>query len=264
MALPAMKYGSRPELRQLQCTIFSVEHRKCEVQALSTLLPNRENCPCSASLLMGRISFFLLMTSCVLFTSNHSFAQRQADDTASATTGGTTEGLGGLTTEGIAAGNTGSDTGGTPGANAVQEFIGGANTEGFVGGARESTTNSAVDRFFREIVGGEVPTGGTQESSSGSPRRVPVTLRLGFNAPAPRAAVAMAGVSGISLQRFFSARPDLQGISVSMDDAGMATLVGPVSESSTRRLASNLIRMQPGVKRIRNLIEVVETGSTVN
>ncbi len=223
---------------------------------------------------MGRISFVLLITACVQVTSSHVFAQRQLvntapaqgqlDDTSAATPGGTTEGIGGLTTQGIDAGNTSSETGGTPGANAAQEFIGGSDPEGFVGAGRESTTNSAVNRFFREIVGGEIPTGGTQDSSTAAPRRVPITLRLGFKAPTPRAAAAMAGAAGTSLQRFLSARPDLGGVSTSMDDTGVVTLVGSVSESSTRRLAANLIRIQPGVKRIRNRIEVVESDPAVD
>ena len=198
---------------------------------------------------MRRVLSHSLMAGFFIISANASFAQQETDGVSSEATGSTVEGLGGLTTEGLD--SDGADSGG----NSAQSFIGASETEGFVGGFRESMTNSAVNRFFREIAGGEVPTGGTQDSSA-SPRRVPMRLRLGFKAPAPQAATAMAGVGGISLQRFLTARPELSAVDVSMDDAGTATLVGTVPEASTKRLAANLIRLQPGVRQIRNQIEV--------
>ena len=210
---------------------------------------------------MHHFSLFLLLIICCVIQSSRSFAQT-GRDTASEVAGSTTEGLGGLTTEGLDAGNTGSNGAGLAGENAAQEFIGSSNVEGFVGGARESTTSSAINRFFRAVTGEGVTTGGTQESS-GTPRRIPVTLRLGFKAPAPQAAALLAG-PGTSLQQLLSVRPSLNGVSFSVDDAGIATLAGHVSEGSTRRLAANLIRLQPGVKRIRNDIEIRARKATSN
>lgn len=212
---------------------------------------------------MGRVSLILIVLIWGLPGSGQSFAQRQSTDASSATSVGTTEGIGGLTTEGFNAGNTGSTTGSNASATAEQRFAGAANAEDFVGSAREPTANSQINRFFREIVGGEVPTGGTQESSS-SPRRVPVTLRLGFNAPAPREAAVLAGSIGSSLERYLTARPDLRSITVAVDDDGMATLAGEVAEPSSKRLATNLIRLLPGVNHVRNRIDVAGPGAVLN
>jgi len=202
---------------------------------------------------MQRVLFHALMAVFVVIFANVLFAQQQTDVVSTEATGSTIEGLGGLTTEGL--NSNGTDSGGLPGANSAQGFVGASDTDGFVGGSRESITNSAVNRFFREIAGGEVPTGGTRDASAG-PRRVPMRLRLGFKTPSPQAATAMAGVGGISLQKFLKSRPGLSAVEVSMDDAGNATLVGTVSESATRRLAGNLIRLQPGVRQVVNRIEV--------
>ncbi|MCH2201054.1 MAG: BON domain-containing protein [Fuerstiella sp.] len=120
-----------------------------------------------------------------------------------------------------------------------------------------------MNRLFREIVGGDVPTGRTQETS-GNPRRIPVRLRLGFKAPGPRTGAALAGPGADSLQRFLTARPDLSSVKVSIDADGLVTLVGRVSEPSTWRLAANLIRLQPGVRRIQNQIEVDGSNVPVN
>lgn len=204
---------------------------------------------------MQRVLSHAFMAGFFVIFANASFAQQQTDGVSTEATGSTTEGLGGLTTEGLDSNGTDSDSGGLPGANSAQGFVGASETERFVGGSRESITNSAVNRFFREIAGGEVPTGGTQDSSVG-PRRVPMRLRLGFKAPSPQAATALAGVGGISLQKFLKARPGLSAVKVSMDDAGIATLAGTVSESAAKRLAANLIRLQPGVRQVVNRIEV--------
>ena len=193
------------------------------------------------------------MAGFFVICANASFAQQQTDGVSTEATGSTIEGLGGLTTEGLD--SNGTDSGGLPGANSAQGFVGASETGGFVGGSRESMTNSAVNRFFREIAGVEVPTGGTQDSSTG-PRRVPIRLRLGFKTPSPQAATAMAGAGGISLQRFLTARPGLSAVEISMNDVGTATLVGTVWESATKRLAANLIRLQPGVRQVVNRIEV--------
>ncbi len=194
----------------------------------------------------------LLLTSSLILSSQAASAQETIDQTDSALTGSTTEGISGLTTEGL---DSISDTGGIPGANAAQEFIGATNPDGLVGGVRETTENNTVNRLFRAITGQEVPTGDTR-SSTGKPRRVPVSLRLGFEAPTPHAVAVLAGPDRVSLDRYHVQRPELAPVSVLMDDDGVVTLAGTVAEASTRRLAGNLIRLQPGVRQVRNQITV--------
>lgn len=167
----------------------------------------------------------------------------------------TLEGSGGATTEGMEGGTDALQEGGLLGDRFGQDFVGGADPSQFVGGVREPTTDSTVNRLFRAITGEDVPTGGTRETT-GQPRRVPVSLKLGFAAPTPQAATALTGVYSVSFDRYLAVRPELSEVGASMDDDGVVTLTGIVADSSSQRLAANLIRLQPGVRRIQNRIEV--------
>lgn len=197
---------------------------------------------------------------CFLIHHSGAFAQVTNNNTrsalpgqSSATTGSTTEGIQGETTEGIA--QSSSDTGGVAGSNIPQEFVGAPSSDEFVGSQREATRDTSVERFFRAITGQEVPTGGTQDSS-GEPRRVPVSLKLGFKKPAAQELTALAGETPISFLPYLEARPELGRVAARMDDAGLVTLTGSVPDASTRRLAANLLRFQPGVRRVQNQLDV--------
>ena len=211
---------------------------------------------------MNRIIAILLLAVGFLLVSQRQATAQQlggggpGDASRAGDAGSTTEGLGGLTTDGTGGGGEGAAEGGFAGANAAGGFVGAGNAEGFVGGARESETNSNINRLFRSIQAGEVPTGSTQEST-GNPRRIPVSLRLGFAAPPARSAAVMAGTGGTSFERFLSARPGLRSVQVTLADSGVATLTGVAPDAETWRLAANLIRLQPGVRRIDNQIQVV-------
>jgi hypothetical protein len=200
---------------------------------------------------MRFIRSFLLASACGLTMPGVVSAQQTTTDTVAAP-GGTTETLG-QTTESLTSGID-SDAG-TAGSTAAETFVGGNNAGDFVGGSRDSSNAAAANRFFRAITGEEVPTGGTA-GDSGTPRRVPVTLRLGFAAPAPKAALVLAGQGGIDFSRFTRMRPELQAIGAVISDAGMVTLRGVVSDAATKRLAANLVRLQPGVRGVDNQIEL--------
>ncbi len=207
---------------------------------------------------MRPIRSLLLAILCGIATSGVASAQLSTTDSA-ADPGGTTEALG-QTTEGLTSGID-SDAG-TAGSTAAETFVGGNNIEDFVGGSREASDVTAANRFFRAITGQEVPTGGT-DSDSGTPRRVPVTLRLGFAAPAPKSALVLAGQSGLDFSRFMRTRPELQAVGAVISDAGIVTLRGVVADTATRRLASNLVRLQPGVRGVNNQLELQQVSRLV-
>ena len=174
----------------------------------------------------------------------------------SAAPGSTTGGLGGRTTQGAGSGVISAAQGGFAGGNTAEGFVGAAGAEGFVGGGREAGVNSSVNRLFRSIQAAEVPTGGTQ-GTGGNPRRIPVSLRLGFTAPPPQAAALIAGPGGGSFDRFAAARPELQSIAVNINEAGVAMLTGTAPDAEAWRLAANLLRLQPGVRWVDNRIQVM-------
>ena len=196
---------------------------------------------------------FLLSTLVLTcLTATPAVAQQTGTQTGtpdSTDTGATTESASRRTTDGITSGDN------TTGAS--DTFVGGANTEEFIGGSQFSRDNAAANRFFRSITGQEVPTGRTSETS-GEPRRVPTQLRLGFPRPEPRDAIALAGRSGIDLVRFRKNRPDLQSVLANMDDTGHVVLSGNVNDPASSRLASNLLRLQPGVRKVTNQVQVIQ------
>ena len=53
-----------------------------------------------------------------------------------------------------------------------------------------------------------------------------------------------------------ASNPNLRGIVVDLDYDGVATLRGEVNTSSQKRLAENIVRLEPGIKRIRSELKV--------
>ena len=166
----------------------------------------------------------------------------------SATAGGaTTEGAGGRTTQAL---DGGGQDGGVAGGNTRETFIGSNNTGNFVGGA--VATDNNANRLFRALAEASVPTGGNQQT--GTPRSIPTSLRIAFSYPAPTAGAGLGPDSGFVINRVALQRPEFRSVSVNVSSAGVAVLDGSVNDASTRRLAANLIRLRPGVRKVENRI----------
>lgn len=162
-----------------------------------------------------------------------------------------------MTTSGLDTG--GADEGGFAGANAATTFVGGSATDGgFVGGARESTIGATANRQFRGIT--DTGVVGSQQQQTGTRREIRVAFRVSFAAPAVSELPAdtLAPANDVSLQRFAMQRPALSGVQVRLSPTGTATLTGVAPDASARRLAANLVRLQPGVRSVTN--ELVVAG----
>ncbi|MEZ6128324.1 MAG: BON domain-containing protein [Planctomycetaceae bacterium] len=159
---------------------------------------------------------------------------------------GTTQGLGGITTQGTPGGD---QTGGTAGGNIAEAFVGGNNSGAFVGGGIQTQQNS--NRQFRAVTTTDVPTGGNTQGS-GTPRRVPVSLKIGFAYPQPQATSLFAGSAVNVVQNVALRRPELRNVTVNMAAGGVATLTGFAPDADSRRLAGNLLRLNPGVRQVDN------------
>ncbi len=168
-----------------------------------------------------------------------------------ANAGGTTDGPGGVTTTGP--GGRASQDGGVAGGNIAETFIGGNNAGGFVGGGVQ--TQNTSNRQFRAITNANVPTGG-QAQSTGTPRQVRVALRLAFAYPTSRGTSLLMGRSRPPIQRVANIRPELRSVAVSVNAEGTAVLTGRAPNSDAARLAANLVRLRPGVRRVDNQILV--------
>jgi hypothetical protein len=141
---------------------------------------------------------------------------------------------------------------------AAQSFIGSNATENFVGATRQTTNQQGMNRQFGQFQNTQTNTGTTTQTT-GTPRAVRTSLRVGFSSPQPTNAAqvgAMAPQNLASLTRYFEQRPDLIGIEVNLNSQGTATLTGATASVETSRLASNLIRFQPGVRRVDNQVQI--------
>jgi len=170
-------------------------------------------------------------------------------NTASASSGGS----------GNTAGTDSTSTDGSTGSRAARSFVGANQSQEFVGGARESTAAAAAGRQFRGINDVN-PTVNQNTRQSGTPRQRPVALRVGFSFPplVNSAAGTLDAANTASMTQFASLYPELQGVSVAVSPEGTATLSGVVGSPESSRLAANLIRHQPGIRRVENGIDVQE------
>ena len=140
-------------------------------------------------------------------------------------------------------------------ANAPQGFVGANTTQesaGFVGSARQATTTNNANRQFRAI-NDQNTNRNVQSQQAGTPRTIPIALRLGFAAPSTAQSSSGFGpINSPSMNLFALNRPELSGIQVTVSEFGVATLSGEASSLETRRLAANLMRLQPGVRSVEN------------
>lgn len=146
--------------------------------------------------------------------------------------------------------------------NAAQNFIGGNALDSFVGGGLESGANTNRNRQFRAVTetGTEGLSQRQQQQQQGPPRSRTVSLRVGFPVVSIMAAASqLSAENAVSLESFVSVRPEFSTVSASISADGRATLVGTTATSDSRRLAANLIRLQPGVRRVDN--QIVVTGN---
>ena len=158
-------------------------------------------------------------------------------------------------------GTTNISTGPTSTAGTAAETFSGANaTQAFVGGAREAAGQQSTNRQFQAFQAAQTQAN-TQSQQSGTSREVRTVLRIGFKFPTASAAQqtgSLASANSLSLSRFSQNRPELAGVNVSLNGDGTAVLTGSLPTIESSRLAANLMRIQPGVRKIDNQIAVIQ------
>ena len=142
--------------------------------------------------------------------------------------------------------------------NAATGFVGSNSSQAFVGGARQATNQQATNRQFGAFQNTQ-NTSNTQSSQTGTPRSIRTTIRISFAAPSGTFAQqtgVLAYSNSVQLTQFSSNRPELSGINVELTADGVAVLTGTSPSIDTSRLAANLVRLQPGVRKVNNQIAV--------
>ncbi len=143
--------------------------------------------------------------------------------------------------------------------NAATGFVGGNASQAFVGGAREATNQQANNRQFGAFQDTQ-NTSNTQSSQSGTPRSIRTAMRIAFAAPSGTFAQqtgVLAYSNSVQLTQFSTNRPELSCVKVELTADGVAVLTGTSPSTDTSRLAANLVRLQPGVRKVNNQIAVV-------
>ncbi len=147
--------------------------------------------------------------------------------------------------------------GATEQSNAAQSFIGSNATQGFIGGSSQATNQQETNRQFQAIQNNQSQQSMSQQT--GTPREIRTALRVGFAFPtASQSQITgrLANANVASLSRFSLVRPELAGIEVALNSNGTAVLTGSAASAETRRLAANLMRLQPGIRKVDNQIVV--------
>lgn len=144
--------------------------------------------------------------------------------------------------------------------NAGQSFVGGtASTDSFVGGNRQAQGQQMQNRQFQQFQNTQTSTGNRNQTQSGTPRQVQSVLRVGFTfsgGTVSQQSGRMDAVNSLSLSRYAASHPEFSDVMVELNTDGVAVLTGTIRDEESSRLAANLIRFQPGVRRVNNQLNV--------
>ena len=144
---------------------------------------------------------------------------------------------------------------------------------------RQSTTNATNRRTtsqFSQSPFGNNARGGRgaqnlsrlfQQGGATQTRRIRPSLRLGFVPPVRPAAAITRSVTrrfqkmSRSFSRLSDTRPQFSRVAISAQAGGLVTLRGEVPTEATKTLAENVLRMEPGVRAVRNELTVVAAAT---
>lgn len=94
------------------------------------------------------------------------------------------------------------------------------------------------------------------------------SLRLGFQPPVRPAGQVSENLETRMQQvsarpgRLTEIKPEFSGVKINVANDGVVTLRGEVTSEAARRLAANMIRIEPGVRKVVNELAVVPTPAT--
>jgi hypothetical protein len=185
------------------------------------------------------------------------------------TTFGTQSGTGTIGLSGQPVGASGSTALGGATAGTQGAFVGRDDTAGrFVGDQRlgQQTTGRRGNTAGRQLGnrGGGSTTGrafgdtgqfGGQGGRNSSRRVIRPRQEIAFTYKRPAAEQINSSLNQ-RFTRFAARRPAMQGVTITIDQQGVATLSGQVTTAESRRLAALMVRLEPGVRSIDNQLTV--------
>jgi hypothetical protein len=222
---------------------------------------------------------FAVLTAILFCVSGIARAQT---DGATGGTGGTTQGGTTATTGSTTTSNTNSSLTNTPvgqGEGAVSSEIQAMTVESTRASGLQNLGGNTLQATSAAAPGGNTLPGGsqfggqnrgntqnrnTQRGGTSSSRSIRPSLRLGF-VPFIRPSADVGRSVGRSFSRIASrttqiaeTKPELRNVRIEPGQAGLLTLTGSVPTAAVKRLAANLLRMEPGVRKVQNNLTVAE------
>jgi hypothetical protein len=141
-------------------------------------------------------------------------------------------------------------------------FVGQSNQGTFVGNRIAGTGGmSAMQPSFGALGGGRGGSdfnsqNGRQQGSSQS-RSFRPRYRIGFEYKPVLADVSQR--AAVQVNRLQARNPALADLQINVDDAGVAEIRGQATTDDARLLIENLVRLEPGVRSVTNLVQVTPT-----
>ncbi len=141
------------------------------------------------------------------------------------------------------------------GQNSQQQFIGGNQRTGQQNNRQQTNqfrNQSRQNRSNQDDMND--PNGNQSRSNTNQRRAVRPQQRVAFEIPQRTETEIRT-----TLQTQFTAlsqHPTLSGVDCTMDSDGVVILSGTVDSASARLLAANVVRLEPGVRRVRNELTV--------
>lgn len=148
-------------------------------------------------------------------------------------------------------------------------FLGqGNNQQNFLGrNPLTQTQNNSQNRQNNNNRGGQGNFGQNNNNQNGQgqqnqdPKRaIRPQFRVAFDEP-PRPTTEIRSTLQPSFD-LLSQTPTLRGVAYELDAEGVVVLRGTVDTPSQRRLAENVVKLEPGVKRVRNELTLNEPAAT--
>lgn len=143
-------------------------------------------------------------------------------------------------------------------------FVGRSRDGGFVGNRMAGGGGGAgvMQPSFGGLGGGGGNFGGagfnnqneTRQGSAAS-RTFRPRYRLGFEYQPAAGHVSQR--AAVQVERLTATHPALAGVQIAIGEGGVAEIRGQAPTAAAKRLIENLVRLEPGVRRVNNLIEVV-------
>ena len=148
--------------------------------------------------------------------------------------------------------------------NNANGFIGGRNQQQqFIGGTQRAGQN-AIRQQGQNQLGGQQrqsqqnqndPNGMNQQNQTSNQRRA-VRPRQKVAFEIPRRTETEVRTTLQTRFDVLSQNPKLQSVTFDMDSEGIVTLRGEVETTAARQLAANVVRLEPGVRKVVNELTV--------